>query len=366
MSSQNRFCDRCGKAVPSLDSEFCSFCGSRLTVAMDEPTEEPTSSAPRGAVAGGGRTGTEDPYNRLEQETQAMQLTRIILAVGSLIFPPFGVGVGLWYLLKKKERGFGGLLLGLAIIPLLLVLLLSSDNASDSDDSTGDVSEITSTATLTPAPTATAAPTPAPTATAAPTPTPIVHEFSGTGDSVLGPIMLEPGVLFLVAGHNGQSNFIVQIVGASGSEELSINEIGRYTGIRAHAVSSGSSLFGLVSGTHRIQVQADGPWTLKLMQERPSGGQPPPISDEDNGDGVIRWLNLRKGQYVLTASHDGQSNFIVELLKSDGSQTEYLVNEIGTYSGQAIIQVGSSLFDVKPGLYAFVVQADGHWEFTIE
>jgi hypothetical protein len=83
---------------------------------MDEPTEEPTSSAPRGDVAGGGRT---------EQETQARQLARIILAVGSLIFPPFGVGVGLWYLLKKKERGFGGLLLGLAIIPLLLVSLLS-------------------------------------------------------------------------------------------------------------------------------------------------------------------------------------------------------------------------------------------------
>jgi hypothetical protein len=139
MSSQNRFCDRCGTAVPSLDSEFCSSCGSRVTVAMNEPTEEPTFSALRGDVAGGGRKG--------------IQLARIILAVGSLIFPPFGVGVGLWYLLKKKERGFGGLLLGLAIIPFLLVSLLSSDNASDSDDSTGDVSEIASTATPTPAPT---------------------------------------------------------------------------------------------------------------------------------------------------------------------------------------------------------------------
>jgi len=149
MSSQNRFCSRCGTAVPSLDSKFCSSCGSRLTVALDEPTEEPTSSAPRGAVAGGGGKG--------------IPLARIILALVSLFFLPFGVGVGLWYLLKKKERGFGGLLLGLAIMPLLLVSLLSSDNASDSDNSTGDVSEITSTATPTPAPTATATPTPAPT-----------------------------------------------------------------------------------------------------------------------------------------------------------------------------------------------------------
>jgi hypothetical protein len=221
-------------------------------------------------------------------------------------------------------------------------------------------------ATTAPAPAATTAPAPTATTAPAPTPAPIVHEFSGTGDSVLGPIMLEPGVLVLVAGHNGQSNFMVQIIGAAGSEEYSINEIGRYSGSRAHAVSSGSSLFGLVSGTHRIQVKADGPWTLELKQERPSGGAPPPISDKGNGDNVIRWLNLRKGQYVLTASHDGQSNFMVELLKSDGSQTEYLVNEIGAYSGQTLIQVGSNLLDLKPGLYAFVVQADGHWEFTIE
>jgi len=178
--------------------------------------------------------------------------------------------------------------------------------------------------------------------------------------------MLEPGVLLLDATYNGQSNFIVQIVGASGSQQYSINEIGRYSGVRAHTVSSGSSFFDLVPGDHRIQVQADGPWSLKLQQERPSGGQRPPSSDESNGDNVIRWLNLQKGQYVLTASHEGQSNFIVELLKSDGGGTEYLVNKIGAYSGQTLISVGSNLFDLKPGLYALVVQADGHWTIAIE
>ena len=173
-------------------------------------------------------------------------------------------------------------------------------------------------------------------------------------------------MLLLSASHDGQANFIVQIVGAAGSVEYSINEIGSYLGSRGHTVSSGSAFFGLVSGSHRIQVQADGEWDLVLNQEHPSAGTPPPISFEKKGDSVLNWLLLREGQYVVTTSHNGQSNFIVELLKSDGSQSEYLVNEIGAYSGQTIVSVGSNLFDLKPGYYAVVVQADGSWTFDIE
>ena len=160
MSSQNRFCDRCGKAVPNLDSKFCSSCGSQLSVAKDEPTEEPTpsasqeSSAPQETVVGSDRKGSPFP--------------RIILAVASFLFFPIGLIAGPWYMLsdnrlsiiisktKRKERGFGGLLLGLGIISLLILLAPTSDNASDSDGSTPNETaastKIVPTATLTPIP----------------------------------------------------------------------------------------------------------------------------------------------------------------------------------------------------------------------
>jgi len=134
MSSQNRFCGRCGKAVPSIDSEFCASCGSPLSAATDEHTEEPISkesiphlaspepSTSREDVAGGGRKGS--------------RRGRIILAVVSFLFYPIGIGAGLWYMLKRKEKGFGGLLLSLGLISVLLVTVVQSDNASDSDGST--------------------------------------------------------------------------------------------------------------------------------------------------------------------------------------------------------------------------------------
>ena len=226
------------------------------------------------------------------------------------------------------------------------------------------------TATPTPAePTATPTATPKPTATptATPTPEPIVYEFEGTGNRVLGPVALVAGALALVASHGGQRNFVVELVSGSGNRELSINTIGTYAGARAHTVHA-DQLFGLAPGPHRVQVQADGSWSLKLQQEFPGAGKPPPIDQQGSGDDVVRWLLFREGQYVLTASHQGRRNFVVELVKSDGSNTSLLVNDIGTYSGQTLIQVQRGLFGLypDPGLYALVVQADGSWTVVIE
>jgi hypothetical protein len=133
MSSANRFCDRCGTAVPSLDSEFCVSCGSPLSAVRDEPAEEPVPkesishraspepSPSREDVADGGRKRA--PFGR------------IILAVVSFLLGPIGMIIGLWYMLKRKEKGFGGLLLSLGLVSLLMLILTPSDDASDSDNS---------------------------------------------------------------------------------------------------------------------------------------------------------------------------------------------------------------------------------------
>jgi hypothetical protein len=197
-----------------------------------------------------------------------------------------------------------------------------------------------------------------------PTAAPVVQSFDGTGDSVLGPVDITEGVLVVSGQHTGSSNFIVSLVGTDGKEN-SFNEIGRFGGSVAHSISNGS-IFGLEPGSVLIEISADGPWAIELTQVTPTGGQPPPIDWESRGQNVTKWLNFKTGNYILNAQHQGDSNFQVFLLKSDGSTSETVINEIGDYSGDNLLQVSSgNLFRMTPGLYALAVVADGDWSISI-
>ena len=52
-------------------------------------------------------------------------------------------------------------------------------------------------------------------------------------------------------------------------------------------------------------------------------------------------------------------------MKSDGSNSELVVNDIGRYSGEHLINVGGSVFGPSPGFYALAVDADGPWTVEI-
>ena len=224
-----------------------------------------------------------------------------------------------------------------------------------------------STATASPAPTTTPTPTttatPLPTVTPAltsdrprslssqPRPTLVEWTFEGDSDSVVGPIFLESGLVILDAEHNGSENFIVRLIGDH-QDEGSINTIGRYRGVRAHRISTRVPLT-LQPGEIRLEVVADGPWTITARQQFPSSGSKGTYSHAGNsGDRVITWLEFDREAKTLSASHSGSGNFIVELLSADGQTSELLVNEIGSYAGQTVM-------NVPPGLYAMVVRAEG-------
>jgi uncharacterized protein YdbL (DUF1318 family) len=58
---------------------------------------------------------------------------------------------------------------------------------------------------------------------------------------------------------------------------------------------------------------------------------------------------------VVNATHRGSANFIAELVGP--GESELLVNEIGNYDGQVLIE------DVAAGRYRLKVEADGSWAF---
>ncbi len=81
------------------------------------------------------------------------------------------------------------------------------------------------------------------------------------------------------------------------------------------------------------------------------------------GDSVIN-CQLRPGRTVIQLTHQGDSNFIIQLHDDEGDR-EYLVNEIGFYSGSRLISVGDDSYSsLSPGQCFMEIEADGDWSLT--
>jgi hypothetical protein len=77
------------------------------------------------------------------------------------------------------------------------------------------------------------------------------------------------------------------------------------------------------------------------------------VTIRGQGSRVVTIRLTRNSPLVVTASHNGQSNFIVHLVS--GGTDVSLFNEIGVYSGQTAVT------DIHAGGYRVAVQADGAW-----
>ena len=65
-------------------------------------------------------------------------------------------------------------------------------------------------------------------------------------------------------------------------------------------------------------------------------------------------------------THDGNSNFAVELFSADGKSQELLVNEIGLYTGKKAIGVKKgNIIGARPGIHILCITANGNWAVSI-
>lgn len=87
---------------------------------------------------------------------------------------------------------------------------------------------------------------------------------------------------------------------------------------------------------------------------------PEKIEFSGKGDDVVA-LPEGHGRLVLSATHDGRSNFSIEGLDADMQMTSLAVNVIGKYSGSVLINDFGNAGDVK----ALKISADGAWTIAL-
>lgn len=166
---------------------------------------------------------------------------------------------------------------------------------------------------------------------------------SGSGDSIIS-IPSEASAGLVIASNDGSGNFVIDVLDETNQStgDLLVNEIGSYEG----TTSFGVNAFGEAS---TLQLTSDGEWSLTIA----------PISSapdlESAGTGDAAFLYTGSAAH-LTATHDGDSNFVVHE-DADSFSMGLLINEIGTYEGTVPLSEGPSLITVN---------ADGEWTLTTE
>lgn len=196
---------------------------------------------------------------------------------------------------------------------------------------------------------------------------PSSYQFEGEADDLIGPFIVAPGVLIVFMRYTGEGDFSVSFADEDEVEIPLVTARGPYSGERVNAVYS-ENVNGLVPGQHRIKVEAEGPWRIRLLGQIASSGQTPSIEFGGVGDGGGAWMKLDEGSYTIRATHDGESRFKVMFYESSGIPEVALIDDVGQFDDVIPLTVtpqasGRSLI---PGLYAVGVLADGIWAITLD
>lgn len=72
------------------------------------------------------------------------------------------------------------------------------------------------------------------------------------------------------------------------------------------------------------------------------------------GDSATGRFTLDDGFVIIESTHNGSSNFALELLDKNGNPVELVVNEIGSYQGK-------QAYEISAGEYLYNVSASGAW-----
>lgn len=122
-------------------------------------------------------------------------------------------------------------------------------------------------------------------------------------------------------------------------------------------IYNASTAITLDAGAYVLSLDADSAWNVEVIKP---GAVVSAGSFQGRSKQATQLFKLNEGEYEINMNHaNGDSNFQVYLLDSQGNNIASLANEIGEYSGTAPLTL------LNTGLYLFQVVADGDWTLTI-
>jgi hypothetical protein len=200
-----------------------------------------------------------------------------------------------------------------------------------------------------PGPQATKEATPSPTPQPTPIP-PIVQ--TGRGNQATPAFNLESGLAIFRNSYQGTSNFIADLKSASSGEDV---------GTAANELNTSSSSRGIhvEAGEYLLNVTAEGPWTIRVEQPRPTTG--PGISASPvtgSGNVIAGPFFASAGLLRASTKHGTSSNFIVDLLDAEGNDVATVANDLEEAQSSTALQVPDD------GVYWLNITADGSWSIT--
>ena len=179
-------------------------------------------------------------------------------------------------------------------------------------------------------------------------------KLSGRGDCATKAFPLADGLTTWTVSHEGRSNFKVHLIDDQGDEAaLWVNEIGRHSGTRAGNVRK--------AGKYRLQVEADGGWSVTVAQPKPPrASTESPQAFSGKGSSVSTFFSLRPGAHVIESAHKGKGVFRVKVLDARGVLVHEPAAFIGVYDGSKSVKIE------EPGVYLVSVYADGDWTVSVD
>lgn len=231
-------------------------------------------------------------------------------------------------------RGIGLKIRYISVICLVLVSLLMAGCS-------GDMAPSGPIATTTP---------PAAQPTNAPVITPSSIRLSGSGDHASQKFHLDSGLAIFNMTHQGTYNYAVWIDHNGLREDMLVSVIGPFDGSAATCI--------FVPGDYALDIKADGPWSVDITQPVYTTADKAPINLSDKGQRVSRPFYLDAGPATFKMKHDGSSDFIINLLDSNGERHNKLVDWTGPFEWTETV-------DVEPGIYLLNVDADGNWQVQV-
>ncbi len=193
------------------------------------------------------------------------------------------------------------------------------------------------------------------------------------------PFELEPGLAIVEMNHQGGGDFAVNLLSARQEEAAPTSEPIVFSGDQSGGENT-EAAFALAkktgpvnvskavnvpaAGEHLLEVKADGPWTIKVEQPRPSSA-PKTTNFSGYRDSVTPFFQLSNGLKQVTMTNPLETDLEVSLLDKDGNAVgPALVDETDRAERDPLANISTTVNVAEDGIYLFAVQAKGLW--TIE